>query len=221
MRTGDDPSTTMKDALIDLTRRDVVKTAAVLIGSAALGLPRIENSASANEPPSAKEHLVTFRLAVNGARHELPIDPRLSLLDLLREHLGLMGTKKGCDRGQCGACTVIVNGRRINSCLSLAVTHEDDAVTTIEGLGTTAHLHPIQVAFLDHDAFQCGYCTPGQICSAVALLDEWRQGDLSVHTPGVERRTAPTREEIREHMSGNLCRCSAYANIVAAIASRQ
>ena len=147
---------------------------------------------------------VRTRLMVNGATQEFDLDPRVTLLDALRERLGLTGTKKGCDRGQCGACTVLVNGRRINSCLSLVASHDGDEVVTIEGLGGAAGLHPVQAAFVKHDAFQCGYCTPGQVMSAVALLDE-------------SRGVALTDDEIRERMSGNLCRCGAYAGIVAAI----
>jgi xanthine dehydrogenase YagT iron-sulfur-binding subunit len=141
-------------------------------------------------------------LSVNGKEHALTLEPRVSLLDALRERLSLTGTKKGCDHGQCGACTVLVNGRRINSCLSLAVTHEGDEITTIEGLAHGDDLHPVQAAFIEHDGFQCGYCTPGQICSTVALLQE---------------NHANSDAEIREWMSGNICRCGAYPNILAAI----
>jgi len=159
-------------------------------------------------------------LQINGEQHELMLEPRVTLLDALREHLGLMGTKKGCDRGQCGACTVLVNGRRINSCLTLAVMHVGDAITTIEGAGQPEHLHPMQAAFVTHDAFQCGYCTPGQICSALALLNEAQRGDASAVTPDVRSRSAVLNDdEVRERMSGNLCRCGAYANIVKAIQS--
>jgi xanthine dehydrogenase YagT iron-sulfur-binding subunit len=147
----------------------------------------------------------------------LTLDPRTTLLDLLREHLKLTGTKKGCDHGQCGACTVIVNGRRINSCLTLAVMHDGDRVTTIEGLGTPDHLHPLQAAFVRHDGYQCGYCTPGQICSAVAMLEEVRNGVPSHVTKDVAVRPDLSVDEIRERMSGNICRCGAYPNIVEAI----
>ena len=156
---------------------------------------------------------------VNGAQQQMELDTRTTLLDLLREHLQLTGTKKGCDHGQCGACTVIVDGRRINSCLTLAVMHEGSKVTTIEGLGTPDKLHPMQAAFIKHDGYQCGYCTPGQICSAVAMLAEVRAGTVSAATADV-RRTLPvdlTDAEIRERMSGNLCRCGAYVGIVAAV----
>lgn len=162
-----------------------------------------------------------MHFTINGERHEADPDIRASLLDVLRDHLGLTGTKKGCDHGQCGACTVIVDGRRINSCLTLAVMHQDDAIVTIEGLATTAGdgattLHPLQAAFIKHDGFQCGYCTPGQICSAVAMLDEVDAGWASHVTDSFDQITLDD-EEISERMSGNLCRCSAYPNIVDAI----
>jgi xanthine dehydrogenase YagT iron-sulfur-binding subunit len=160
--------------------------------------------------------LVT-RLEINGAMHELQLDPRVTLLDALRESLHLTGTKKGCDQGQCGACTVLVNGRRINSCLTLAVMHEGDRITTIEGIGAPQSLHPMQTAFIEHDGFQCGYCTPGQICSAVAVLKEIAAGIPSHVTADLRAPIALSDEEIRERMSGNICRCSAYPNIVAAM----
>lgn len=153
-------------------------------------------------------------LTVNGRRETIEADVRTTLLDALRETLDLTGTKKGCDHGQCGACTVIVNGQRINSCLSLAASHDGDEVTTIEGLAGSEALSPLQEAFIRHDAFQCGYCTPGQICSATALIEEIRRGEPSVVTAG---EVTLSEEEIRERMSGNLCRCGAYNNIVAAI----
>ena len=157
-----------------------------------------------------------MQFTINGATHEVEVDLRTSLLDLCREHLGLTGAKKGCDHGQCGACTILVNGRRINACLTLAVMHQDDAITTVEGLGAAEALHPVQAAFIAHDGFQCGYCTPGQICSAVGMLDEMAKGwpshaSADLAAPGRDAR------EIAERMSGNLCRCSAYPNIVAAI----
>ena len=154
---------------------------------------------------------------INGRAYHAEPDIRTSLLDLLREHLGLTGAKKGCDHGQCGACTILVDGRRINSCLTLAVMHQDDAITTIEGLGTTEALHPLQQAFIRHDGYQCGYCTPGQICSAAGMLDEAARGWPSHASADL---TAPDLgdREIAERMSGNICRCAAYPNIVAAIA---
>ena len=157
-------------------------------------------------------------LTINGAQRSVELDdPRVTLLDLLRERLDLTGTKKGCDRGQCGACTILVDGRRINSCLSLAVMHEGDSITTIEGLGTPDALHPMQAAFVKHDGYQCGYCTPGQICSAVAVLDEIKAGIPSHVTADLAAAPAVTGDELRERMSGNICRCGAYSNIVEAI----
>ncbi|WP_206064200.1 2Fe-2S iron-sulfur cluster-binding protein [Oleiagrimonas sp. C23AA] len=160
--------------------------------------------ASADGPPTRPDggSKVRTTLTINGKPHRLEIDPRTTLLDVLREHVGLTGTKKGCDHGQCGACTVHVNGRRVNSCLSLAVMHEGDTITTVEGLGKPGQLHPMQQAFVDHDGYQCGYCTSGQIMSAVAMLDEpWGRSD----------------DDVREAMSGNICRCGAYKNILGAI----
>jgi xanthine dehydrogenase YagT iron-sulfur-binding subunit len=159
----------------------------------------------------------TVSFNVNGEVRALKLDTRTTLLDALREHLHLTGTKKGCDHGQCGACTVIVGGQRINSCLTLAVMHEGDSVTTIEGLGTPERMHPMQTAFVKHDGFQCGYCTPGQICSAVAVLDEIKAG-IPSHVSG-DLNVAPqlTNAELRERMSGNICRCGAYSNIAEAI----
>ncbi|MEC9109146.1 MAG: 2Fe-2S iron-sulfur cluster-binding protein [Pseudomonadota bacterium] len=156
-------------------------------------------------------------LTVNGSEHPIPDDPRVTLLDFLRHDLGLNGTKKGCDHGQCGACTVIVNGIRINSCLTLAAMHDGDRVTTIEGLGTPDAPSELQRAFVEHDGYQCGYCTPGQICSATAMLEEIANGWPSDASNDLEGPVEPSGEEIRERMSGNLCRCGAYANIVAAI----
>ena len=157
-------------------------------------------------------------LTVNGRVRQLDLDPRTSLLDALREHLHLTGTKKGCDHGQCGACTVLINGRRINSCLTLAVMHEGDEIVTIEGLGSPQALHPLQAAFIERDGFQCGYCTPGQICSAVGMLAEVKAGWPSHATADVASpQIALTDAEIRERMSGNICRCAAYPNIIAGI----
>jgi xanthine dehydrogenase YagT iron-sulfur-binding subunit len=157
-------------------------------------------------------------LRVNGALHDLELDTRTTLLDALREHLQLTGSKKGCDHGQCGACTVMVNRRRVYSCLTLAVMHEGDEVTTIEGLGQPGNPHPMQTAFVTHDGYQCGYCTPGQICSSVAALEEIKAGVPSHVTADLTAAPQFTHEEIRERMSGNICRCGAYSNIVDAIA---
>ena len=162
--------------------------------------------------------LVPVALSVNGTTHSLEIEARVTLLDALREHIHLTGTKKGCDHGQCGACTVMINGRRINSCLTLALMHEGDEIVTIEGLGAPGALHPLQAAFVKHDGFQCGYCTPGQICSAVGMFGEAKAGWPSHVTADVAApHIALTDAEIRERMSGNICRCAAYPNIVAAI----
>ena len=168
----------------------------------------------------AVENAVNVLLKINGSTQRLEVDSRTALLDALRERLGLTGTKKGCDQGQCGACTVIVDGRRVLSCLTLAASCEGKEVTTIEGIADGDNLHPMQAAFIKHDGFQCGYCTPGQICSAVALLDEAKNGDASHVTNNLRTRTQNltlSDEEIRERMSGNICRCGAYPGIVAAI----
>lgn len=156
-------------------------------------------------------------ISINGAPYDLPVDPRVSLLDFIRDHAALPGSKKGCDHGQCGACTVLVNGRRINSCLTLAVMHDKDEVTTIEGIGTADMLSPLQRAFVERDGYQCGYCTPGQICAATAMLQEIAEGWPSDVTEDVAATAQFSDAEFRERMSGNLCRCGAYANIIAAI----
>jgi xanthine dehydrogenase YagT iron-sulfur-binding subunit len=171
-------------------------------------------------PPNASSQgtqNTALTLSINGQSHGVSADIRASLLDVLREHLHLTGSKKGCDHGQCGACTVLVNGRRINACLTLAVMHDGDEIVTIEGLGKPGALHPMQEAFLHHDAFQCGYCTPGQICSAVGMLDEAKHGWPSHVSHALDGGVTLTDDEISERMSGNLCRCSAYPNIVDAI----
>ena len=199
----------------DISRRDLLAgtaaTAAVLSATPALANP--------DEPPMPPEPApVAVHLVVNTQERALLLDTRTTLLDALREHLHLTGTKKGCDHGQCGACTVIVNGVRINACLSLAVMHEGDRITTIEGLGTPDRLHAMQAAFVRHDAYQCGYCTPGQICSAVAALDEVGRGIPSHVTADLAAAPQASRAEMSERMSGNICRCGAYANIMDAIA---
>lgn len=160
---------------------------------------------------------ISIVLSINGEPRALRLDTRVTLLDALRDHLQLSGTKKGCDHGQCGACTVLVDGRRINSCLSLAVMHEGDEISTIEGLGSPEALHPMQQAFIDHDGFQCGYCTPGQILSALAVIEEIKAGLPSHVTADLNAPPPLSDTEIRERMSGNLCRCAAYPNIIAAI----
>ncbi|WP_313801118.1 aldehyde dehydrogenase iron-sulfur subunit PaoA [Sphingobium sp.] len=194
-----------------LTRRSLLQGSTAAAAIPALG-------AAQALPVRHKEgaSMTPVGLTVNGREAHLQLDPRTTLLDALREHLHLTGTKKGCDHGQCGACTVIVEGRRINSCLSLAVMHEGDHITTIEGLGTPERLHPMQRAFISHDGYQCGYCTPGQICSAVAVLEEIEAGIPSHATDDLDR-VAFSDREVRERMSGNICRCAAYPNIIAAI----
>jgi len=206
-----DPTGGLDDLLIfgsPATRRRFLKQvagtgAAISLGPSLMGFRSAE---AAETAPSGAITPAKVTLKINGKDHALEIDPRTTLLDALREHLQLTGSKKGCDHGQCGACTVLVNGRRINSCLSLAVVHEGDEITTIEGLANGDQLHPVQAAFLEHDGFQCGYCTPGQICSAVACIAEGH---------------ANSDADIREWMSGNLCRCGAYPNIVAAVKEAQ
>jgi xanthine dehydrogenase YagT iron-sulfur-binding subunit len=195
---------------IDLSRRDVLK-----LGAAATAAPLVCKA----QPVAATDAPVieSVTLIVNGKTQSLKVDTRTSLLDALREHLQLTGSKKGCDQGQCGACTVLVDGRRVNSCLTLAVMAHGKKVTTIEGLGTPAKMHPMQAAFVKHDGFQCGYCTPGQICSAVAMLAEIQQGIPSHVTADLNASVQATQGELRERMSGNICRCGAYSNIVDAI----
>ena len=201
---------------IKISRRNMLITSA--ISATALGVPAVSGAQAAT--PSATDlapQTVKISLDVNGETHQLDLDTRTTLLDALREHLHLTGTKKGCDHGQCGACTVIVDGQRVNSCLSLAVMHQRSKVTTIEGLGTANKLHPMQAAFIKHDGYQCGYCTPGQICSAVATLDEIKKGIPSHVTDDLNARPLLSAAELRERMSGNICRCGAYSNIVEAI----
>jgi xanthine dehydrogenase YagT iron-sulfur-binding subunit len=197
---------------IKLTRRQFLITT----GATSVAAATLPTNVTA-QPAVPKPAISKVTLQVNGKLRELELDTRTTLLDALREHLHLTGSKKGCDHGQCGACTVIVNGRRTLSCLALAVMHEGDAVTTIEGLGTPNNMHPMQAAFVKHDGYQCGYCTPGQICSAVAMLDEIKAGVPSHVSVDITAQPQQTAIEFRERMSGNICRCGAYSNIIEAI----
>ena len=200
---------------IKASRRAVLKAGAVSAGAAvvpSLGL------AQAAPRPAGAPVLASVSFTVNGKMQRLDVDTRTTLLDVLREQLHLTGTKKGCDHGQCGACTILLDGRRINACLTLAVMHEGAKITTIEGLGTPDRLHPMQAAFIKHDGYQCGYCTPGQICSAVAVLDEIKRGVPSHASASLVEPPLLSPDEIRERMSGNICRCGAYSNIVEAVA---
>lgn len=215
---------------VQLSRRDFIRSSTLAAAGMALPLcateaqtraaPAVSNPApaSAASTSTMEPARLPVTLVVNGLTHQLTVEPRVTLLDALRELIGLTGTKKGCDRGQCGACTVLVSGRRINACLTLAVMHEGQPITTIEGLAAPRALHPMQAAFIEHDAFQCGYCTPGQICSAVAALGEMRAQAPSAATPDIRAgKIEITAAEVRERMSGNICRCGAYPNIVAAV----
>jgi xanthine dehydrogenase YagT iron-sulfur-binding subunit len=207
----------IEDKSVQMTRRAVLGTGTTTAALMLTGLPKVALGAGLpdGETPPAP---MTVELQVNGRAHALTLDPRTTLLDALREHLALTGSKKGCDHGQCGACTVLLDGRRINSCLTLAVMHDGQSVTTIEGLADGGTLHPLQAAFVAHDGFQCGYCTSGQICSAAGMLAESRAGMPSYVTEDLtQARPELTDAEIRERMSGNICRCAAYPNIVAAI----
>ena len=199
---------------ISLNRRDLMvgASAAAVLAATPAGARANAAAAGTDKPVMAK-----VSLTVNGQRRELELDTRTSLLDAAREHLHLTGSKKGCDHGQCGACTMIVDGRRINACLTLAVMHQGSDITTIEGLGQPDALHPMQAAFVKHDGYQCGYCTPGQICSAVGALDELRRGVPSHVSGDITAQPLLSAEELRERMSGNICRCGAYSNIVDAI----
>jgi xanthine dehydrogenase YagT iron-sulfur-binding subunit len=201
------------------TRRNFLKASAAASSAVAAGklLSEAEAAPVVQPAQSAAPATVNVLLRVNGTEHQVMIDPRTTLLDALRERLHLTGTKKGCDQGQCGACTVIVDGRRITSCLTLAVMQEGHDITTIEGLGTARNLHPMQAAFVKHDGYQCGFCTPGQICSAVAMLEEFKAGIPSHVTGDLTQRPEFTIAEFRERMSGNICRCGAYSNIQEAI----
>lgn len=205
----------MRNDEVGMSRRGV------LIGSAATAaatqMPAVAAEATPPKQGASAPSASGIRLRVNGADHSLTLDNRTTLLDALREHLNLTGSKKGCDHGQCGACTVLVDGKRINACLSLAVMHDGDAITTIEGLGSPERLHPMQAAFIKHDGYQCGYCTPGQICSAVAVIEEIKAGIPSHVSGDITRRPRITGDEMRERMSGNICRCGAYSNILDAM----
>jgi xanthine dehydrogenase YagT iron-sulfur-binding subunit len=191
----------------------------VLASGAATAVAAAAPAAGAVTVAAAPPTTMAVAFTINEKPQKLSLDPRTTLLDALREHLTLTGTKKGCDHGQCGACTVLVNGARINSCLSLALQHEGDEITTIEGLGTPERLHPMQAAFVKHDGYQCGYCTPGQICSAVAVIDEIKRGVPSHAQTDIAAKPRLTNAELRERMSGNICRCGAYSNIAEAIAA--
>jgi xanthine dehydrogenase YagT iron-sulfur-binding subunit len=200
---------------LEISRRGLMVTTAAasvaLTGASSAAIAQ-NSQQSANRP----DHSAVL-LTVNGTSHNLQLDNRTSLLDALREHIHLTGTKKGCDHGQCGACTIMLDGRRINACLTLAVMHDGAEITTIEGFGTPENMHPMQAAFVKHDGYQCGYCTPGQICSAVAVLEEIKAG-IPSHVSGDLTAASEVSEiEIRERMSGNICRCGAYPNIVEAI----
>ncbi len=205
------------DEGVRLTRRELLLASATSVAASAA--PAASAIAADATTPAAPKAPVMAKVSftVNGEPRTLELDTRTTLLDALREHLRLTGTKKGCDHGQCGACTVIAGGRRINSCLSLALMHEGDEITTIEGLGTPENLHPMQRAFVKYDGYQCGYCTPGQICSAVAVLEEIKAGVPSHVSADLTAQPRLTEEELRERMSGNICRCGAYSNIVEAI----
>lgn len=200
-----------------ISRRWFLQASGLATAAVVAGVPGL---AAAEAPPEpGTPVMLPLTVEINGQSHSLNVDTRTSLLDLLREHLDMTGSKKGCDHGQCGACTVLVDGRRVNSCLTLAVTVAGAKVTTVEGLGDENNLSPVQKAFLEHDGFQCGYCTPGQICSATALLDEAKRGELSQVSFESGETSAPkmSDREVKERMSGNICRCGAYPNIVAAV----
>ncbi len=203
---------------LPISRRDLLIVGAAS-GAATAAMPADAQTPVSAQPPgvTVPTPMAKVTFIVNSQPRELEVDTRTTLLDALREHLHLTGTKKGCDHGQCGACTVMLDGRRINSCLTLAVMHEGAQITTVEGLGTPRNLHPMQAAFVKHDGYQCGYCTPGQICSAVGVLDEIRRGIPSHVSADLTARPLLSADELRERMSGNICRCGAYSNIVHAI----
>ncbi|RZI76823.1 MAG: aldehyde dehydrogenase iron-sulfur subunit [Pseudomonas sp.] len=204
------------DAL-PISRRGLLKAGAVTASVPALAVAPMATAATPAATRPLDPSMSRVSITVNGQVQQMELDTRTTLLDALREHLHLTGTKKGCDHGQCGACTVMADGQRINSCLTLAVMHDGGAVTTIEGLGTPQKLHPLQAAFVKHDGYQCGYCTPGQICSAAGALQEMAQGIPSHVTGDLTAKPLLSAAELRERMSGNICRCGAYSNIVDAI----
>jgi xanthine dehydrogenase YagT iron-sulfur-binding subunit len=209
MKDGDD---------FQMNRRDVLVGTAASVATSVVAKSHAQDAAGAVPAAEAgAPSMVNVSLQVNGNSSDLHLDTRTTLLDALREHLHLTGSKKGCDHGQCGACTVMIDGRRINSCLTLAVMHQGDSISTIEGLGSPENLHPLQESFVRHDGYQCGYCTPGQICSAVAMLDEIKAGVPSHVTADLTEQPQLTGPELRERMSGNICRCGAYSNIFDAI----
>ena len=202
----------------ELSRRSFLKAAGVVGAAVATGIPKLASAESRAAAAASTAQTMTVTLKINGRSESLTLDTRTSLLDALRENLDLTGSKKGCDHGQCGACTVLLDGRRVNSCLTLAAAAEGAEITTVEGLAKGDALHPVQESFLEHDGYQCGYCTPGQICSTVALIDEVKRGELS--RVSYEAGTSSQKisdDEIRERMSGNICRCGAYPNIVSAV----
>ena len=203
----------------ELSRRQFLAATGVVAAGVAAGMPKLASGETAHASVPTIPQMTPLTISINRQQRQLTVDTRTSLLDLLREDLDLTGSKKGCDHGQCGACTVLLDGRRVNSCLTLAVAAAGAEVTTIEGLGAPGSLSAAQTAFLEHDAFQCGYCTPGQICSATALVDEVKRGELSLVSFETRSTSKPavTDDEIRERMAGNICRCGAYPNIVAAV----
>jgi len=198
-----------------ITRRLLGTTALATLAAGSVRAQQVATQTAAARPPDAGS--IDTELTVNGQQHKLSLDPRTTLLDALRDHLGLTGTKKGCDHGQCGACTVLINGVRMNSCLSLAAARDGDKIMTIEGLADGEKLHPMQASFVHADAFQCGFCTPGQICSAVGMAAELQRGVPSSVMADLAATPVNSVEEVRERMSGNICRCAAYPNIMAAI----
>ncbi len=202
-----------------ISRRTFVSGAGVIGAGIAVGLPGSAMSQDSRSVAARATETTLVNTTINGRAEQLTLDTRTTLLDALREHLDLVGSKKGCDHGQCGACTVLVDGHRVNACLTLFATVDGAQITTIEGLAKGDDLHPMQTSFVEHDGYQCGYCTPGQICSAVAAIDEAQHGELSVVSfrSGSPNKPRLSDDEIRERMSGNLCRCGAYPNIVAAV----